>query len=145
LAGHRFWQNLGKWFADLKHAVLLPPISGRGSSAAVLTATGHGTVETHAPTVSTTMEERIEALEKKVTQINQRLRQFIADSTKVIDDLRNTLTQEAAARERAEKGLRLLIEDEATGGLHLEMMGLVWLLVGTVAGSLPAELAAILP
>ena len=84
-------------------------------------------------------------MEKKVTQINQRLRQFIADSTKVIDDLRNTLTQEAAARERAEKGLRLLIEDEATGGLHLEMMGLVWLLVGTVAGSLPAELAAILP
>jgi hypothetical protein len=139
------WQNLRKWFADLKHAVLLPPITAVGSDTAVLTGTIHGTAQLYPPTVSTTLEERIAALEKKVTQINQRLSQSIADNAKVAADLRSALAQEAAARERVERGLRLLIEDEATGGLHLEMMGLVWLLVGTIAGSIPAELAAILP
>lgn len=42
------------------------------------------------------------------------------------------LADEGAARVRSQEELRLLIEDEATGGLHLEMMGLVWLLAGTL-------------
>ena len=46
----------------------------------------------------------------------------------------------ASEREEADRRLRLLLEDVAAGGLTLETVGLVWLLLGTVFDFLGPEM-----
>lgn len=122
-----------EWLASLKNAVLLPPITGSGH---VTVAPGVGglALTGFPPTITTTPEERLRAIEAAVDELQKRLAKVVADSAQTAEDLRTALADEAGARDRADREVRLLIEEQAAGGLHLEVMGLVWLLVGTLLG-----------
>ena len=138
-------ESLRRWFLKLKRAAFPPPGSGSGHPVTVLPGTAEGTFTGFPPTVSTTMEERLAALEAKLRGVQLQLTKFRSETTKAAQELRKAVAQETARREQADSGIRTLIEDQSAGGLHLEAMGLVWLLVGTLAGSLSAELALLFP
>ena len=126
---------LKAWLAKLRDAILLPPISGTGRVNAHLDARGGGIRLGDTATAlvaGATTERRLEILEGVVHALEKRLAQFMLDSTKTAKDLQAGLEAEAGRRERSEAEVRVLIEEQAAGGLHLEIMGLVWLLVGTV-------------
>ena len=128
------WESFRKWLADLKNAVLLPPITASGSGTASVTGTGSAMWTGFAPTVITDQEERLRALEVAVDDLQKRLAKLISVSDQTAKDLRAALADEATARQQSEKETRLLIQEQAVGGLHLEMMGLVWLLVAAFWG-----------
>jgi hypothetical protein len=125
--------GLKRWLTNLKSAWLMPPhrLSGHGGTFRVI-GTGSMTLTGHAPTLISTMEDRVKAVEAEVNALQKRLTQFMADSTKRNEEIQKAVPEEGANRERGEKAVRLLIEEQAAGGLHLEIMGLVWLLAGTV-------------
>jgi hypothetical protein len=139
------FDSLRAWITNLKNALFLPRVTGSGHPATVLAGTGEMKLTGFAPMVTTSLEGRLTAVEAEVQNVGRRLSQFINDSTLDAADLRRAIAEEITSRERTEGEIRSLIEDEAAGGLHLETMGLVWLLVGTVAGALASELAHVLP
>jgi hypothetical protein len=90
------------------------------------------------------------SLDARVAELERRLDEM----QKAVDELRHGLQKEAAERReelareiavvRAEiEKERRRMENYAAGGLSFEVAGLIWLLVGTAAGSLPGELAFI--
>jgi hypothetical protein len=51
---------------------------------------------------------------------------------------------ERLARESAITALRLQLEGLGAGGIHVEMMGVFWLVVGVVLATVPSEIAVAL-
>jgi hypothetical protein len=138
-------ETLTAWFRRLKNALARPPITASGEDVTIATGTGELTVTGYAPRVYTNLEQRVAALEAEVEALSRRLSQYMTQSDRRAEDLRRALTEEVGSRESSEAELRRIIEAEATGGLNLEMMGLVWLVAGTVAGSFSVEFARLVP
>jgi hypothetical protein len=108
------------------------------AAAGMVAAVGTVTLTVGAPP---TLEDRLRAIEEA-----QRNLQAALDTLRneVKSDL-TTLRQEMAADKKAVEDrlreFRKLLEEEVAGGLNFEMVGLSWLLVGTLVASIPAELA----
>ena len=66
-----------------------------------------------------------------------------SDLEKSIVELRQRLHQESRERSEADAEFQRRLADVAVGGLHLEVIGLFWLLLATVATSIPEELGAL--
>jgi uncharacterized protein YceH (UPF0502 family) len=92
-------------------------------------------------TTDTSVEARLKVLEHNVAALEARFAADIEDLGKRLDALRQAheqKTQEQSARvTRMEQ--RLLASQ--TGGLDLSLGGLVWLVFGIVAASIPHEIA----
>jgi hypothetical protein len=138
---HRFGRptyraGIKRWLADLKNAALLPPITGSGHVTGDLRAhaSGSATVSATLTRATSTLEERLEDLEGVVDDLKKRLSESIRDNSQAMQAIREALAGEKADRERSNADLRSLLEEQSAGGLHLELMGLVWLLFGTLMG-----------
>jgi len=118
-----------EWLRSLKNALLLPPISGSGHVIVTL-GTGAAGWAGFAPTVTTSTEQRLSAVEKAVDELQKGHSKIVGD----ISDVRESLADEAAARQRSDTEVRSLVEEQSAGGLHWEAIGLVWLFVGTLVG-----------
>jgi hypothetical protein len=138
-------RRLNDWFANLRRAVLLPPHLLSGAAVSTLSASDQGLATVVAPQASATTDQRLAALEAEVGELGRRLSQFMTDSNRRVNELRASLVQETAHRTQADNELRTLIESQAVGGLYLEVMGLVWILAGILAGSFPSQIISLLP
>jgi hypothetical protein len=118
-----------EWLGKLKNAILLPPISGSSDATVTLGTVASGWTG-YPPTVTTSTEERLRAAEKAVDELQKGLSRIVGD----ISDLRKSLADEATARQRSDSEVRSLVEEQSAGGLHWEVIGLVWLLFGTLVG-----------
>ena len=137
------------WLRDLHHSLtrqIVPvgtahEINLAGSIRLSSSATG---TLTSAPS---TIDQRLSALEAEVTAIRQHVNERVERVVTDLGHLRRDLVQEAKERNQSTQELRRLIETEAAGSLHLEIMGLFWLLVGTILGSITelASLVVLLP
>ncbi len=58
--------------------------------------------------------------------------------------MKTGVQREAAARQLADREIDKKIEEFAVGGLHLEFVGVLWLLLGTLGTSVPDETATFL-
>jgi hypothetical protein len=90
-----------------------------------------------------TIEERLSALEEKYKQLNQELivaREELESEARRLDEV---LKEEHRARDEADAEIQEQLEAFSVGGLYLESMGLVWLLLGITFATLPAEMAAL--
>jgi len=56
----------------------------------------------------------------------------------------NAVAKERTERTSAISGLRVQVDNLGAGSLHIEMMGVYWLIAGTVLATVPAELAVLL-
>lgn len=118
-----------EWLGKLKTAFLLPPSTGSGDVHVTLPTIASGWTG-YPPTVTTNTEERLRAVEKAVDEIQKGQSGIIGD----ISDVRRSVADEAAARERSNSEVRLLVEEQSAGGLHWETIGLIWLFFGTLVG-----------
>lgn len=102
------------------------------------TATGIATASAAGVRPGKTLEERVTALESNIDEIREDIKRREEEVTAV----RGEVKQERQEREREIKRVSAQLEETAVGGLHLEALGLVWILAGAVATSLPDEIAA---
>jgi hypothetical protein len=118
-----------EWLRRLKNAFFLPPISGSGHTTVTLGTVASGST-VFPPTVTTSTEQRLGAVEKAVDELQKGQSKIRRD----ISDVRGALADEAATRQRSDSEVRSLVEEQSAGGLHWEAIGLVWLFVGTLVG-----------
>lgn len=90
------------------------------------------------------LERRVEALERQYEELNQQLikaREKLNSSRRRLEE---AVKDERRARDEADAQIQEQLESFSVGGLHLEKMGLVWLLVGITLATLPGEIASLL-
>ena len=104
-----------------------------------LAATGNIELSKGDPSV----EERLDVLEEKYEHLSQQLIDAQNEIKSEAQRLDKAVKQERRARSQADTEIREELESSSVGGLHLEIMGLIWLLVGITCATLPGELAAL--
>jgi hypothetical protein len=87
------------------------------------------------------VDEQLRALRNNVDRLDQRLTNAESDVDKHRSHLQDAVRAEQEARSQGDKDLRARLEAAQTGGLHISLMGLVWLLFGLVMGTISGELA----
>lgn len=110
--------------------------SGSVRLAGVGALTGFGTVS------ATT--DRIGALERQVEQHDALIRGLQGRIEQESRERKTALDSERSERLVQDEVTRKKLEDEAAGGLHLEVMGVVWLFAGTVLATAPTEILKLL-
>ena len=94
----------------------------------------------HGTPPDSTVNVRVDALEKNLLN----LRNEIDDTSKRLQEEERTRTEaikaERLAREADRAHLATRLDQFAVGGLHIEWMGIGWLVVGLVLSNIPAEI-----
>jgi len=87
-----------------------------------------------------THEERIAALESSVQQMQRRLEETRTELINAVSAEREALAIERGVREKGDLEINRALEAAETGGLHVSMMGVVWLAVGLTLSTIPNEI-----
>jgi hypothetical protein len=90
------------------------------------------------------VEQRVSILEGNLNQLQDEVDTKVRELRNKSDELKNDLRREGEERRTADDAVTRRIEEVAIGGLHLEIVGLVWLTVGVVGASVPDEVAALI-
>jgi hypothetical protein len=80
------------------------------------------------------IEQRVEMLEGRLAEQDRLMH-------KTWTNIRDTLESERRSRESADSTLQRQLEEFAAGGLHLETIGLFWILVGVILATASVEIA----
>jgi hypothetical protein len=91
------------------------------------------------PAQALSMEQRVAQLEGRQDEQENLIQQIQASIAEAMRRQKEALQSESHRRESADRILRAKLEGLATGRLHLEMIGLVWLLLGVTLGTAPGE------
>jgi hypothetical protein len=91
-----------------------------------------------------TVEQRLEVLEGNVKQLEGEMDAEIKDVKEQVARVQGGLNRERDERRGADDKTANQIENVAIGGLHLEVVGLLWLVLGVLVTSIPDEAARLL-
>jgi len=91
-----------------------------------------------------TLEQRVEKVEKNVQELADRIEERKQEIAKGLRDHALKISAEEQARREQDDILRTTLIRSATGGLHISLMGLVWLTIGTFFSSFPTEISTLL-
>lgn len=94
------------------------------------------------PTSST--KRRLALLEQAVEELRNELDAQARDIRNSIAAVNKSLEKEELERRDENVKFKKLLDEVAVGGLHLESIGLVWLILGVVGTSIPSELARLI-
>ena len=89
-------------------------------------------------------EVRIEALEKNIGLIHERITFLARDIDGDVSILRGQVERESKERAHLESQVNSHIEGVATGGLHITAIGAVWLFLGVLLSTASSELSRFL-
>lgn len=92
-----------------------------------------------------TIEERLVALEAAGRELHQRVAEVRQDLVEASRALSQALANETTSRSTELAELRGALKDLAVGGIHLETVGVIWLLLATFASTIPDKLPALGP
>lgn len=135
-------QSLAGWTRRLWSVVRLPPpiVGVMSASSGGATVSGRGRVRfTIGP--DSTIERRLSVLEQDVARLQDEVDANEAALRKDLGLVNTSLSSEQQARESQFRQLATRLEDFAVGGLRLEFVGLVWLVLGGLGTNIPGELA----
>jgi len=107
-----------------------------------VTASGHGMAR---PPPNASIEQRVAALEANVQSVSNLVHATRNEFESEITAQKKALDEERRERNREDAGIRELIDQAVAGGLTLEAMGLVWLVVGLLLSTTSTEMAKLLP
>lgn len=143
LFGHPSFASKAKsWlsrFPLLRRNIVLTA-SGAVFSAAFGKARGY---ETHGP-ANPSIEARVEALEKNVTSIHERISQTQKEMDEEFHQTVDALKREEQSRQTEDGVIREKLEATGTGGVHISAIGASWLFVGVILSTAAIELAELL-
>jgi hypothetical protein len=130
----QWFKQLGNVFAPSKDAVV-----HAGSAAMSMTAGMAGVATTLGANAS--LDERVSALERELTTLRRDLNASIERAHQQVGGVKAELKEERRARERADSLTAKKVEEVAIGGLRLEIVGVLWLILGVLGTSIPQEVA----
>jgi hypothetical protein len=90
------------------------------------------------------VDQRLEVLQENVNRLEEELDAKIRELRKRIADVQESLKRESEERTAGDGRTARQIEEVAVGGLHLEIVGLLWLTLGVLGTSIPDQIAALL-
>jgi len=115
------------------------------SSAHALTSFKAKIYQTHrAPEPNPTIEARLEALEKNITSIHERISQTQNEMDEGFQKTAAALKREEQARQEEDMKIRGKLEATATGGFYISASGVALLLVGIILSTASFEIASLL-
>jgi hypothetical protein len=132
------------WFRQLVAAFLPPkPITGQANAGGVVTVAGEARVVVRAgPDAS--LDRRVTILEENLDRLRDEIDAKESKVRTELSTVKAAVEQEQRARETEARRLSSQMEELAVGGLHLELIGLAWLILGVLGTSIPDELAKLL-
>jgi len=89
-----------------------------------------------------TLDERVSILEENLKLLRDELDTRLQGVRQELGTVKESIERESQERRVADEKTARKIEEVAIGGLHLEVVGLVWLLLGVTAASIPDVIAA---
>lgn len=98
----------------------------------------------HGPATNPTTEMRLDALDKNVQTINERISTIGKEIEHRIEGLGQDIRKERDMRSAQNQQVHRKLEDTGTGGVHISAMGAVWLLFGATMSTAASEIACFL-
>lgn len=137
-------EKIVAWFRQLATAFLLPkPITVQANAAGLAMVAGEASVVVIAgPGAS--LDRRVALLEENLNRLRDEVDAKENKIRKELSTVRGAVEQEQRAREREGHQISSKMEELAVGGLHLEVIGLTWLVIGVLGTSIPDEIARLL-
>lgn len=89
------------------------------------------------------LDPRVALLEENLKRLRKELDAKEKKFMENLNTVRGVLEEERRSRETEARRLSNQLEEFAVGGLHLEIIGLVWLFLGVLGTSIPDETAAL--
>lgn len=89
------------------------------------------------------LEERVSILEVNLSHLRNELAVRKQEIQQGIQTVKGQIERETQERCTEDQRITKKIEEMAVGGLHLETVGLFWLVLGVIATSIPGEIADI--
>ncbi|MDY0385085.1 hypothetical protein [Trichlorobacter sp.] len=118
-------------------------IACSGSISIALTGNGRA-YSTHSAGNNPTVENRLEALEKNIASIHERINQTQKDIDQECQKSATALQQETQLRQTEDRIIQEKLEATGTGGVHISAIGASWLFVGVVLSTASVEIAKLL-
>ena len=100
--------------------------------------------QTYGPGDDPTIEARLDALEKNVTAIHERISQTQKEMDEEFQKTANAIMRETQSRQAEDNAIREKLEATGTGGVHISAVGASWLFVGVVLSTRAIEIAEFL-
>jgi hypothetical protein len=88
-----------------------------------------------------TIEARVEALEKNLISMHERIKEQMAEEVSKITD---SLKREEQTRQAEDTTIRETLKTTATGGVHISAIGASWLFLGVILSTASIEIAKLL-
>ena len=99
---------------------------------------------THGAGENPTTESRLNALEKNIGSIHERINQGRAETDKELADLCSTIRSESSTRQSEDTSIRAQLESTGTGGVHISAIGAAWLFFGVILSTAGVEIAKLI-
>jgi hypothetical protein len=132
----------GWWHRLVSVFTSRPPVHARlNAMAGHITLSGKGRVR-HSVGSDAPVERRLTVLEENVNLLQKQVDEDVDELRGRIAGLKAQADREAQERRQDVERTARQVEEVAVGGLHLESIGLLWLALGVVGTSVPAEIAA---
>jgi len=91
-----------------------------------------------------TLDQRVSILEENLKLLRDELDTRLQGVRQELGTVKESIERERQERRVADEKTARKIEEVAIGGLHLEVVGLIWLFLGVMAASIPDVIAACL-
>jgi hypothetical protein len=88
------------------------------------------------------LDERVSILEENLKLLRDELDSRLQGVRRELGTVKESIERESQERRVAGEKTARKIEEVAIGGLHLEVVGLMWLFLGVAAASIPDVIAA---
>lgn len=139
------WKAIIQWLGRARYIVVpLKPITGRGDLRAGLAMMGDAEVTVSGRKESQNIDERVAALEAELGRLDGKLTETRQEVRKLQSDTNDRIINEQAERQSEDQKISKRLETAAIGGIHLELAGVAYLVVGIALTSVPDEIAALI-
>jgi hypothetical protein len=133
----RWWSHRPRWNRKKAHILHAEPGSFKRS---------FGDVQFwHGVAANASIEARFAALEKNVQQLKKRQESIENKIQEEFKRVTEIVDSERRVRDSQITDLRKMIEELGVGELHVEIIGVIYLVLGIVMAGLPGEIAYLLP
>lgn len=135
--------KIRKWLNRFPFLPRKPINATLNASALVLTGNARAYV-THASGENPTVEARIDALERNVVLINERINSIYQEMDKEMRNVTDKIRREEETRRTEDLSIRKRLEAAGAGGIHISAIGASWLFVGVILSTVAPEIARFL-
>jgi hypothetical protein len=118
-------------------------ISASGIASLALVGKGRAHV-THGPGANPTVDSRLDALEKNIASIHERITVTQREMDAELNKTNDALNREEQLRATEDKAIHDKLEATGTGGVHISAIGALCLFVGVILSTAAPEIACFL-